>query len=466
MMSRFKFREVIKALPLQYKTVRRVKIPAVVMLLVASLSGACSDGGEGSAQSSEARDYAVGITMRNFVDTTRSTAAHSTLPEVSNRTIETTIVYPAQGTPGDEVVLDADVYEFDVPFPLVVLGHGLGGSVGSLLSLAQSWASRGYVVALPAFPLTNSATPGGPVQQDTQNQPADVSFVIDEIIAEGASSGALLSNAIDEQRLAAGGHSNGGVTTYGIALHTCCRDQRLDAAIVLSGAPGPYSGGEYDPSIAPPMMVIHGVNDILLSYNGTVRFYNQLLPPKSFLTLEEYDHSSYLFQDDPAFEVVAQSTGDFLDGILRDDREALEQLPEEYQVPGLATIYWAPDEASNVEVETAPEPETNRQAFLSADSELTDGQVITVTWSGYLPGGTVNIIQCVEGNTSSAGCNISGGKVLFPNPLGSGSTELTVRTGPTGDGVCDRSNPCAIIVNDSGLTEEGSSVRIPITFAG
>ncbi|MBK6739062.1 MAG: hypothetical protein IPG64_14860 [Haliea sp.] len=121
---------------------------------------------------------------------------------------------------------------------------------------------------------------------------------------------------------------------------------------------------------------MHGVNDVLLSFNEAVRFYNQLLPPKGFLTLEEYDHGSYLLPDDPAFDVVASSTADFLDGELRSDDTALAQLVD-YQVPGLATMHWAPDDASNVPVETAPEPETNRQAFLSADSGLVDGQVIT-----------------------------------------------------------------------------------------
>ena len=65
-----------------------------------------------------------------------------------------------------------------------MLSHGLGGNVEYLLPLAAVWASRGYVVALPLFPLTNSATPGGPIAQDVQNQPADVSFVIDKVLAE------------------------------------------------------------------------------------------------------------------------------------------------------------------------------------------------------------------------------------------------------------------------------------------
>ncbi|MBK6739063.1 MAG: hypothetical protein IPG64_14865 [Haliea sp.] len=137
------------------------------------------------------------------------------------------------------------------PFPLVVLSHGLGGSPASLVPLASRWASRGYVVALPAFPLTNSKTPGGAAQQDTQNQPGDVSFLIDEVLAESASAGLLLSDAVDGEKIAASGHSNGGLTTYGVAVNSCCRDQRVGAAIILSGVPAPYAGGDYDPSIAP-----------------------------------------------------------------------------------------------------------------------------------------------------------------------------------------------------------------------
>jgi hypothetical protein len=99
---------------------------------------------------------------------------------------------------------------------------------------------------------------------------------------------------------------------------------------------------------------------------------------------------------------------DFLNGDLRDDNTALARLPE-YVVPGVATLHWAPDEASNVPFEQLPEPETNQQAFLSADNHLTDGQIITVTWSGFLPGKTANILQCAgDGTEGAASRNISG----------------------------------------------------------
>jgi hypothetical protein len=82
------------------------------------------------------------------------------------------------------------------------------------------------------------------------------------------------------------------------------------------------------PSIAnaPPMFVVHGVNDLQLSYNEAVRTYNKLSPPKGFLTLEASDHTSYLAANNPAFNVTAQSTADFLDGVLRHDRAAFDRL--------------------------------------------------------------------------------------------------------------------------------------------
>ena len=427
------------------------------------LLGACSDSNDSAVGPSVAsQDFAVGTTSMTFIDTSRPTAAHGTVPEGSTRTIETTIVYPAEGMPGDAV---ASVDMSAAPFPLIVLSHGLGGNVEYLLPLAKVWASRGYVVALPRFPLSSNATPGGPVAQDVQNQPADVSFVIDEVLAESNTSGLLLSNAVDGEEIAASGHSNGGITTYGLVANSCCRDQRIDAAIVLSGPASPFAGGEYDLSDTPPMLIVQGVNDILVNYNQAVRTYNQLRPPKGFLSLEASDHGSYLSPDDPIFDVVAQASVDFLDGELRGDSSALQRLPE-HQVPGVATLYWAPDEASNVPAATLPEPETNRQAFVSADTNLTDGQVITVTWSGFLPEKIVNVMQCSGGATGgAAACNISGGRLFYPSPNGMGSLELVIHTGPIGNGVCDSANPCQVIVNDASLTDAEATIRVPITLA-
>ena len=443
---------------------RAIRVTSAVAALL--LLGACSNSNNNaSGLTVGSQDHAVGMTSETFIDASRSTAAHGAIPEAPTRTLATTLVYPAQGNPGSAVAADAPVDESAAPYPLIVLSHGLGGNVEYLLPLAEVWASRGYVVALPRFPLTNSATPGGPVAQDVQNQPADVSFVIDRVLAASSASEQLLSDAVDSNAIAASGHSNGGITTYGLVAHSCCRDRRIDAAIVLSGAASPYAGGVYDLSDTPPLFVVQGINDFAINYNQTVRTYNELSPPKGLLSLDESSHTSYLAPGDPAFDVFTQATADFLDGELRSDSAALARLPE-HQVPGVATVYWARDDASNVAVQELPEPETNRQAFVSADTNLTDGQVITVTWSGFLPEKVVNVMQCSGDATGgAAACNISGGSLFYPSPNGLGSLELVIRTGPIGNGVCDSAHPCQVIVNDASLTDPEATVRIPVTLA-
>lgn len=400
-----------------------------------------------------------------FIDPSRPTAAHGSTPEAPTRTLVTTIVYPAEGAPGGTATADAPADLSTAPYPLVVLSHGLGGSVPHLLPLAKVWAAKGYVVALPRFPLTNLSTQGGPVAQDVQNQPADVSFVIDELLATSANPKSPLANTVDGDKIAAGGHSNGGITTYGLVANSCCRDARIGAALVLSGVTSPFAGGEYALSDTPPILLVHGIYDDLILYNSAVRTYNELTPVKGLLTLEESDHGSYFSPQDPAFDVVALATTDFFEAVLRSNTTALTQLPED-QTPGVATMHWAPDEISDKPVERLPEPETNRQAFLSATDMLIDGQVVTVSWSGFLPGKVVNIMQCTGDITGgAAACNISGGTLFYPNPTGMGSHEQVIRTGPIGNGICDAAHPCTVIVNDAGLTDEEAIVRIPITLA-
>jgi hypothetical protein len=128
-------------------------------------------------------------------------------------------------------------------------------------------------------------------------------------------------------------------------------------------------------------------------------------------------------------------------------------------------MYWAPDQASNVPVEELPEPEVNRQASISADTDLVDGQVITVTWSGFLPDKKAHVMQCSGDGIGQATCNISGGKIFQPSIGGIGSVQLVIRTGPIGNGVCDSAHPCQVLVNDNSLTEEEAIIRMPITLA-
>lgn len=364
------------------------------------------------------------------------------------------------------MVDDAAPAERGGPFPLVVLGHGLGGNVEYLTPLAERWVAAGYMVAMPVFPLTHAGTPGGVDGADVQNQPGDMSFVIDEVLAASERTDVPLAGLVDATRIGVSGHSNGGITTLGAVANSCCRDERISTAIVLSGTPAPYADGTYDFDDIPPIMLVHGVNDQAVSYNQTVETFNRAATPKALLTLEQADHANWLAPTNEAFEISVQATIDFLDGYLRGDQAAIARLASD-QSPPIATMHFAPDAASATTVETIPSPETDRQASVSADTDLRDGQVVTVTWSGFLPGKTVNVLQCVgDGRGGTASCGIAEGHVLVPDPSGAGSIDLTIHTGAFATGVCDAQNPCTILVNDSGLLDPDAFRYFPVTFAG
>ena len=438
------------------------------LAFVGCSSGGSDAGGTSPTPASTAvvvHDHAVGRVTRTFVDPSRPTPANRAVPARSDRTLQTTIFYPAEGPSGGAATLDAPADTSAGPYPFVVLSHGLGSAEDLMTPLATAWAAAGYVVAFPHFPRTYAGAEGGVDAADVQSQPGDVSFVIDQVLAESDGSGTPLTALVDADTIALAGHSNGGITTFGAVANSCCREPRADAAIVFSGVNSPFADGTYDLSDTPPILLVHGVDDQLIAYNQAVDVFNQLDPPKGLLTLDHSDHTGWLVPTDPAFDVVVHATLDFLDAELRGDRAALARLPDD-QVPGVATMHWAGDESAVVTVETAPQPATNRMASLSSGDGLRDGQTVTVTWSGFLPGKAVNIVQSAgNGPNGAAACDITGGRILQADPTGEGSLDLVVHTGAVGTGVCDASTPCTIVINDAGLQDEHASIRIPITFA-
>ena len=118
-------------------------------------------------------------------------------------------------------------------FP-VVLVHGFTGTPKYYEGLLRAWAASGYVVAAPAFPLSNGDAPGGPNQNDVINQPGDATFVITQMLELSGRGNGPLRGMIDPRHIGVAGHSAGGTTAMGVALNTCCRDGRIGAAAVLS----------------------------------------------------------------------------------------------------------------------------------------------------------------------------------------------------------------------------------------
>ena len=94
------------------------------------------------------------------------------------------------------------------------------------------------MVAGPTFPLTslgNLFSADGPYPADIVNQPADVSFVIDRLLAADAPAD-WLAGAIDVRKIGLSGLSYGGLTTLLVTYHPTMRDRRIRAALTLAPA--------------------------------------------------------------------------------------------------------------------------------------------------------------------------------------------------------------------------------------
>ncbi|MFP6639735.1 MAG: dienelactone hydrolase family protein, partial [Myxococcota bacterium] len=155
-------------------------------------------------------DAGIGLAREVFVDASRPTKASPPFEGAATRRLDTWIWYPAAAPTGPPVV-DAP-FAAGGPWPLIVYSHGTYGQPDNATHFCEYLARRGYVVVAPAFPLTSrvshTALPAADVS-DAGQQPKDISFVIDSVLAHPR-----FGPAIDDTRIGATGISLGGITTY------------------------------------------------------------------------------------------------------------------------------------------------------------------------------------------------------------------------------------------------------------
>ncbi len=382
------------------------------------------------------------------------------------RTLRTTIFYPARGAAGSAPVPGAAVDRRAGPYPLVVFAHGLGASPGSYDALLRAWARAGYVVAAPKFPATSSETAGGVDPGDFVNQPADVSAVITGVQRLSASEDGAFAGSLDANAVGVAGHSLGGITTLGVAAHTCCRDSRIKAAVVLSGDPLTFPTGRFDYGNAPPILLVHGDADDLVPYDASIDVFNAVNGPKGLMTIRDGDHSAPVAPGRPSFAPVRKVTVDFFDAYLKGRTTALDHLEADGRSKSTRVVFVA-TRGTRTTVPTRPPVKRVLHATVTPATGLVSGQTVTVEWSGFTPGKTINIVQCSNHTAGDASaCDLKHGKILHPDPTGSGSLPLEIVVGPVGNGACDASHSkCQIVFNDGGSLDPAASVRVSISFA-
>ncbi len=330
------------------------RVAALTMTAALAVVPACSSSGNGSATTSSSQatvaatttrpkaapkakvtavgTYAVGLHEETWVDTSRPTQANKDAPALPQRTLPTLVFYPAKGDPGpDQVRNGAPVAG---PFPLIVFSHGVTGEAIDYVATLRLFASAGYVVVAPTYPLSNRNAPGGSSTADVPAQVKDVSFLLDQALAANRATG-YLHNLIQADRIGLAGHSLGAITSLGAGYTACCAEKRVKAVVEWAGlffssASKPASGPE---AIAPfaahrPLLMIHGTADGTVPYSVTNGVYDAVGAPKVFITLPGQGHiPPYLTgETSPAAKVVTDATVDFFDAELKDDPTGLDRL--------------------------------------------------------------------------------------------------------------------------------------------
>ena len=289
--------------------------------MLAACGGDTKPAAETAAVPPPARQaLAVEVRPEPFVDHSRGTDASGSASASPTRAMPTKIFTPADGQPGR-------------PYPLVVFAHGSGGLGTGYDVLLRTWAAAGYVVAAPALPGSTDKEARGDWTVDLPNFPADVRFVVDEVLEAAA-------GAVDPGRIGVAGHSMGGMITLSVAGNTCCHDPRMKAAVVLAGRETPFGSGQFWARIRTPVLLVHGDADTSVSYADGRRAYANAPPPRFLLTILGGDHGAPYSADtsDAQARVVVDATLAFFDHYLKGITDALGHLRAHTADPRVAKL--------------------------------------------------------------------------------------------------------------------------------
>ena len=261
--------------------------------------------------------YAVSTYHVTYVDPSRTTSPNGSFGGSSNRTLDTTYWFPAVADGGAPDTAHG-------PYPLVLFVHGYNQTADFYAPLLERWASAGYVVVGPTFPIL-SGTPGGASHVDYDKLFGDASFVIDRTLAAGA--GTPIAGLADGTHIAAAGHSDGEMVSFTLGFGSCCREPRIKSVITMAGD---LSNASIDPMRDTGLPILHVMetNDEYDPYQHSIDWdRDNLTPPRWMLTLLNASHvPPYTQPGNASFELVSVATVDFLDGTLKGRADRLDQL--------------------------------------------------------------------------------------------------------------------------------------------
>jgi predicted dienelactone hydrolase len=206
------------------------------------------------------------------------------------------------------------------PAPLVVFAHGWTGHPRKFTRLFRAWAGAGIAVAAPTFPRTNDESPLPLAMEDVANQPADVSFVLDRLLADEPFDGLF-----DRGRLGVAGYSLGSETVLAVAFHDAHRDDRFRAVVALGGSFAPEFGKDGWHMRTLPLLLVLGADDRPRRVAAADAVFAAARAPKLRLTLPDTGHD--ICQDSsPVLDDVIAATTTFWRLHLLGDETARDRL--------------------------------------------------------------------------------------------------------------------------------------------
>lgn len=254
--------------------------------------------------------YAVATSTLALVDTTRPTVRRGV--RISPSRALTTMVW-SPVVPG--------------PHPLVLFAAGYDVGPSTYDALCRAWATAGYIVAAPEFPLADPAVAGAAVDEnDLDNEPADALFVLASLVAPGSP----LAGAIDPTRIGVAGHSDGAEVALALAQQG---NRDVKAVIAMSGQP-------VVPHLAPnpPLLVVQGDQDTVNPPGRSAAVYAQATPPRFLLTLLGAGHLPPFAGGTAWQPVVEATTTDFLRRYLAGATISDGELAVDGNRPGLSNL--------------------------------------------------------------------------------------------------------------------------------
>ncbi|HEY7105576.1 MAG TPA: hypothetical protein VH986_04195 [Acidimicrobiia bacterium] len=276
------------------------------------------------------RRVPVGRWSTDYVDSSRSTSPNGDFAGSPARDLPTSYWYPATddaGTPD----------RAHGPYPLVLFVHGYDQTPDFYAALLERWASAGYVVAAPTFPIL-SGVPGGASHVDYSKLFGDAKFVIDRTLGTGADT--PIGGLVDGTRVAAAGHSDGEMVAFTMGFASCCRVWPFTSVVAMAGDLG-YADVDPIRDSGLPILHVMETGDEYDPYPDSLQWdRDHLTPPRWILSLLGATHAPpYTQAGNPYFELVATTTVDFLDGTLKKRPDRLDALTSDVAAaPDLAVL--------------------------------------------------------------------------------------------------------------------------------